>query len=246
MCRVHDMFNKNAVSVCSNLGDGNFRMLGLTLYPMDYTFLSPTTFAAPHHPGEAPILPHAANVSQISNILRVFAKEEAVYQRFDILVKALNALLLGDFEKIFLESSRNPCVGLTTRLPIEILNHLYDFYSAISTANLSENDNRMRSQFNVNLPIEGLFCQIQDTVYFADAGGSPYTPFQILNMEYQLVFQSGIFPKDCCIWKRFPDPYKTCPKFKLDFNRAFKEYREIQENTPAVAGFRVAPALTSA
>ena len=69
-----------------------------------------------------------------------------------------------------------------------------------------ENNDITKAQFDVNLPIEGLFCQIQDAIDFVNAGGAPYTPLQIVNAAYQLVFQSGIFAKDCPIWKRLPDP----------------------------------------
>ena len=148
-------------------------MLGLTLSLEAYSVLSPTAFAAPPHPGAAPIFLHAANYPQISNTRRVFSEEEAVYQRFNIVVKALNALLKGAFEKIFFESLSAPYVGLATRLPIDILNHIYALYAVISTADLSENYNRLKSKFDINLPIEGLFWQIQEAIYFSDTGRAP-------------------------------------------------------------------------
>ena len=91
------MVNENAVFVRSNLGGGKFGMLGLTLSPTSYVVFSPTSFAASPHLGAAPIFPHAPTSPQISNIRRVFAEEEAVYQCFDIDVKALNALFWGAF-----------------------------------------------------------------------------------------------------------------------------------------------------
>ena len=99
--RFHDMVNENAVSDRSNLGGGNFGILGLTLSLAAYAVLSTTFFAAPPHPGTAPIIPHATTEPQISNIRRVFAKEEAVYQSFDRVVKALNTLLWGTFKTNF-------------------------------------------------------------------------------------------------------------------------------------------------
>ena len=74
-----------------------------------------------------------------------------------------------------------PDVGLATRLPIEILNNLYTSYSVISMADLSQNYNRLKAQFGINLPIEGLFWNIQDAVDLANAVGAPHTPLQILN-----------------------------------------------------------------
>ena len=55
----------------------------------------------------------------------------------------------------------------------------------------------MKAKFDANLPIEGLFSQIQDAVYVDDLVGAPYTPLQIINAAYQLFFQSGTFIEDC-------------------------------------------------
>ena len=97
-------------------------------------------------------------------------------------------------------------VGLATLLPKNILINIYPLFSVISTADLSENDNILKTQFDINLPIKGLFCQNQDAIYLPNAGGAPYTPLQILNMAYQLAFQSVILAKECHIWKRRPAP----------------------------------------
>ena len=78
-------------------------------------------------------------------------------------------------------------------------------------ADLSQNYNRLKAQFGINLPIEGLFWNIQDAVDLANAVGAPHTPLKILNAAYHLVFQSGIFSEDFFIWKRRCAPYKTWP-----------------------------------
>ena len=79
------MVNESNVYVWLNLGGGNFGMLGLTLSLEAYDVLSPTVLSAQPHLGAAPIFPHGATIPQISNIC-VFSEEEAVYQRFNIVV----------------------------------------------------------------------------------------------------------------------------------------------------------------
>ena len=37
-------------------------------------------------------------------------------------------------------------------------------------------------------------------------------------MDYQLVFQTGLFNDNCKVWKRKADAYKTWAKFKVDFS----------------------------
>ena len=67
-------------------------------------------------------------------------------------------------------------VGLAARFPMDIINHLHAYYIVIYMGVLSKTYNIMKAQFGVNLPIEGLFCQIQDAVDFSNANGAPYTP----------------------------------------------------------------------
>ena len=98
---VHDMVNKNAVSVQPKFGGGNFGIIGLTLYLAAYSVLSPTVFVAPYQPGTAHFFPHTTTFPQISNIRHVFAEDEYVYQRFDIVIKALNTLLQGAYKQSF-------------------------------------------------------------------------------------------------------------------------------------------------
>ena len=95
----------------------------------------------------------------------------------------------------------------------------------------------MKAGYDVNLPIETLFRQIENAINYAAAGNTPYSPAQVLAIAYQIVFQTGIFADDCREWKRRAPAYKTWPQFKIDFTRAHQEYRESQVVTPGAAGF---------
>ena len=82
-----------------------------------------------------------------------------------------------------------------------------------------------------------LFQQIEDAVVFAAAGQTPYSPEQVLNIAYQLIFRTGIFADDCKTWKRRPAPYKTWAQFKFDFKISYQEYSESRELSPGASGF---------
>ena len=142
---------------------------------------------------------------------------------------------------MFLEALSQPTVGLAMVTPLQILRHLYTQYANITAADLAANDVAMKSPYDVNMPIENLFKQIQSAVEFATAGSTPYSPAQVLAVAYQLVFQTGIFADDCKIWKRRPAIYKTWLQFKIDFTISHQEYRESQVTTPAAAGFHASP-----
>jgi hypothetical protein len=120
------------------------------------------------------------------------------------------------------------------------LAHLYANYARINPADLDKNDLNMKLPCDVNQPIEVLFQQIEDAIEFASAGQAPYSPQQVLNIAYQLIFRTGLFADDCKVWKRQPADYKTWPQFKLDFSLAYQEYNETLDLSPAAAGFHAA------
>jgi hypothetical protein len=89
----------------------------------------------------------------------------------------------------------------------------------------------------INLPIKTLFQQIENTIDYASAGNTPYTPAQVLTIAYQILFQTGLFADNCRDWKRQPDAYETWPQFKINFTQAHQEYRKSQVTMPCAAGF---------
>jgi hypothetical protein len=117
------------------------------------------------------------------------------------------------------------------------LTRLYTHYAKITPANLDKNDVAMKQQCDVNQPIEVMYKQIDDAIEFAAAGQSPYTPAQVINTAYQLVFRTGIFADDCKIWKRRAVASKMWPQFKTDFSLAYQEYNDALDIGPSAAGF---------
>ena len=54
-----------------------------------------------------------------------------------------------------------------------MITHLYTQYGNITPQDLQENDVKMKIPFDVSLPIETLYDQIEDSVELADAGQTP-------------------------------------------------------------------------
>ena len=89
----------------------------------------------------------------------------------------------------------------------------------------------MIRDYDPNLPIEFLFKQIEDATAYADHGGAPLSPVQIVNSASALVFKTGIFADDCKEWQRLAAPARTWIAFKAKFALAHQEWRESQTNT---------------
>jgi hypothetical protein len=84
-----------------------------------------------------------------------------------------------------------------------------------------------------------LFQQIQDARSFAVAGGQPYGAAMIVNVAYTLVFNTGLFPDACRVWKSSAIAGKTWAQFKLDFATAHRDFR-LTNQTAHQSGFHSA------
>ena len=84
-----------------------------------------------------------------------------------------------------------------------MLTHLYTNYANISSPELALNDDAMKKDYDVSLPIESLFDYIDAVVGYATAGGGGHhTPQKKITIYFQLVFNTGLFPDNYKIWKR--------------------------------------------
>jgi hypothetical protein len=234
---LHLKLNENVVKVHSNLGNGSLGYLGVTVEPAIYNTLSAQPFIPPPNPGAAPIFPDGAQGPQIANIREVFTEQTTAFNKYMAVCNAVAAIIVEVIDPMYLATLRLPYIGLGTRTPMELLTHLYTNYAKITPADLDKNDVAMKQPCDVNQPIEILYKQIEDSIEFAAAGQTPYSPEQVLSIAYQLVFRTGIFVDDCKLWKRQAAAYKTWPQFKIDFAIAYQEYSEAFETTPRAAGF---------
>ena len=106
---------------------------------------------------------------------------------------------------------------------LEILTQLYTTYGKIKPSDLDTNHDRMKLAYDVNLPIETFFDQIEDAIEFTSAGNAPFTPVQVLNTAYNVIASTGMFQDDCKVWKRKAETDKTWTQFKIDFAIAHAE-----------------------
>jgi hypothetical protein len=138
----------------------------------------------------------------MANIGEVFTEESITFKKYVDVCSAISALILELIDPVYLATLRLPYVGIGTRTPLELMAHLYTNYGKITPADLDDNNCAMKQPCDVNQPIKVLYQQIEDTIEFAAAGQTPYSPEQVLNVAYQLIFRTGIFSDDCKIWQR--------------------------------------------
>ena len=127
---------------------------------------------------------------------------------------------------MFTRALKNRYIGYANVTTKELLNHLFTTYGKISGNDLRVNDTRMNAPYDVNLPIEVLFDQVEDGMDFTEAGNHPKTPEQIFMIGQQLIQETGMFTDNLEIWKQLPAQDRTWTRLETDFSLFRQELRE--------------------
>ena len=176
----------NAASVNSHLGDGLLGLLWLTVTDAVFNTLSLIPFIPPLNPGPIPIIPAGATQFQITALTDTHKRETVIFQEFNNTDKALKQQLLGAVDDMFTRALKNRYIGyanVTTKQPLA---HLFSTYRNITSGDLRQNDIKMNTVYDVNMPIETLFDQVEDGMEYAAAGNNPKTPEKIVLIPYLL------------------------------------------------------------
>ena len=235
---LHLQLNANAASVSSHLGNGVLGLLYLTVSPAVYATLSAVPFVPPINPGPTPIIPPGSTGPQIANIRATFVEDTDLFKQYSTTDKALKQLLIAAVEEMFIRCLQTKYLGYLNVSTRDILDHLYAQYARISAADLQDNDVTLKAPYDPNLPIETLFDQIENGIDYAAAGLSPYSPEQVINTAFQLVYATGMFLDDCKIWKRRAVAYKTWAQFKTDFALSHREFRDARGTTAGATDYK--------
>ena len=142
--------------------------------------LSLTPFIAPINPVPTPVIPPSSTQAQINAIINTHKREAKLFHEFNNTYKALKQQLLGAVDNMFTRALKNRHIGYANTTTKDLLTHLFTTYGEISGNNLRLNAAKTNAAYNVNLPIEVLFDQVEDGMDYADAGSHPFTPEQIV------------------------------------------------------------------
>ena len=105
---------------------------------------------------------------------------------------------------MFIRSLRNRHIGYVNVTMLQLLTHLYGTYAKINTGDLELNTTRMKERYDVSLPIKNFFDQIEDVMEYTAPRNAPFSPEQIVNTAFYVIFTTCMFHDDCKLWKRRP------------------------------------------
>jgi hypothetical protein len=203
-------------------------LLALTVSVAVYNTLSNIPFVPPVNPGPTAIIPAVATAAQISNLCRLHAEALNRFREYLATDKALKQQLITAIQPIYLLALSHRITGFANVTTRQMLVHLYANYGRLSPADLQANDTTMKERYDANQPIKTLFDQIKNSIDIADAATALYSPEQIVNIAYTLVFATGMFPEACRDWRRLPTVDKTWIRLKTDLAIAHQEFHDSQ------------------
>jgi hypothetical protein len=101
---------------------------------------------------------------------------------------------ISAFEDLFLNAFSDEVVGYANCTSVQFVSHLMMYYAMIAPKKLTQNYERLNTQYDPNQQIEMIFQQIQDARAFVVADGQPYGDAMIVDVALTLVCNIGSFP----------------------------------------------------
>ena len=235
--RLHNELKANAGRVPSNLGGGMHGHLALVLSPTQYAMISNTPFVRPAHPGPFFYPPGTSDIN-IRLLRDNHAEATRVFREVVGVDNALRAQIVEAVEPQFLTALRNRQTNAINLPTHQILQFLYDEYGRVTPQMLQDQETKLKNMaFDPTQPIDSLFTAIEELCDLAEAGGTPYTPAQCVNIAYVIINNTGCFTNAIREWIRKPTNQRSWVQFKIDFRRAQKEYKECTRHSAQDANF---------
>jgi hypothetical protein len=236
---IRRLLNTNAMSVASYEGGGCDGHLGIIMTNEEYFAIAVGVFPVPnnHGPSSAAVAGMAAAV--ITETTPLHKEATQVCHTYHNVDQAIKKLIIESFDDAYLNALSDEILGYANCTSLQLLTQFLTHYAMIAPTELTQSYERLSAPYDPNQPIETLFQQIQDAWAFAVAGGHPYGAATIVNVAYNLVFNTGLFPDACWAWQSRAIAGKTGAQFKLDFATAHREFR-LTNQTAQHSGFHSA------
>lgn len=100
-----------------------------------------------------------------------------------------------------------------------------------------DNASRMMAAWQPPTPIDSLFQQLEDGIYFAAAANEPLVDTTVARMGYNIMVATGLFTEACREWCLMEPEAQTFAAFQAHF-RKMDNYRRVTSMTSTTAGFQ--------
>jgi hypothetical protein len=232
--------NANAISVHSYEGGGLNGHLALTVTPAVYLTIAGVPFVPPIAPTAEPTFPNdAPTAAQITEAHRILLVRQKTFRLYHDVDRALVRQIIAATPAIYLSALNDRQAGFSRVTCLEMLTHLKSKYGKVTMEMKDENTRRMAAAWQPPTPIDTLFQQLEDGVYFATAANEPLVDTTVARMGYNIIAATGLFTEACRDWCLLDPAAQTFATFQDHF-RKMDNYRRLTSVTSASAGYQAA------
>ena len=248
--KLETQATRNAATVSIRLPPPHTNCSGIVEQPAVYVLRAGGPFPRPTYPGDQPVFPAGARVTDRTTIQNRFDLALKNYNTCQTTENLLKTMLENAVEHSYLAGIHSEILGFGPRSLQDIFLHLYQSYGRISPSSLKSNTDKLTNPIAAHLPIALVFRQIEDCQRFATAGGAAFTQEQLIKAAETLILNTGKYQLAYREWINLPPPQKTFNTFRTRFAMEYQILNEMQNSTAQQQGFvgnvEEDPDLTSA
>ena len=149
--------------------------------------------------------------------------------------KALVHLIVDAVDPTYLIHLKHKTFGYANITPLTMINHLQEQFSEITDVDMAANIARMEKAWDITIPLEAVFTQLDEGQEFAKDNKEPISDKQIIRMAYTIIHNTTAFNQACEKWRNKDTTDKSWANFKIYFRKKDKDRRS--QLTTASAGY---------
>ncbi|MGL4350240.1 MAG: hypothetical protein ACRCT2_06670, partial [Plesiomonas shigelloides] len=186
----------NAKAIPSDLGGGLQGHIGLLMPNADYLALAPNMVGY-----ITPVCPDLPNYAGTTAIQRT-ELQDAYKKALDSFTEAravsnyLMHLIIAAVPPTYLKKIQHRKLGYANTTPQQMLAHLVNTYSVITSADIQANLSRLHAPWAPDTPIENVFNNGDDCRAFAEDRDDPISDAAYVRALIEIFRNSGVFPTE--------------------------------------------------
>ena len=146
--------------------------------------------------------------------------------------KALVRQIVASVDGQYLDELRDQTTNTITKTIPEILEHLFENYSDVTSQDIIQAEDKIRQYFwNISEPPMCFYHLIDDLQLLSKAAKIPKTDMQMINYGIDIIQKTGDMEKGLVDWFEKPSNEQTWNNFKTHFTQAHRALRKIRGKT---------------
>ena len=225
--KLFKQLNRNARSVTSTLGGGQYGHMFLVMTEAAWNALPGTTpVQEPQDPGPF-ILEGRERAAEIAVNEKAHEEVKRKYNKFQALKRILKNQLIAAIEPAYLDPIR---CGLTDMIlhPIaDIITFLQDTYGKMTVNQVEECNTKIKNfAYDPSKSINLLLTAVQNHTDLLAIAGAPLNDKQVQDLAYYIINKYQIFKEALVAWNKIEEP-KTWEMMKEHMRREYQMLKDV-------------------